>query len=152
MTKKESIIKKQLREESYFNRFCQLKGLKSYKFTALEERYDAKLKSGDTYFLAEIKVRPEYNFDFFQLQGSMLEETKLRGMWAQKLDIEASKGIKLRMLYFTFSNSGLLIYELSDPDDYEFTTKRLPIDNFDTSRMVYKAVHNLFNPIEVIRY
>jgi len=150
MTKKESIIKKQTIEEKHFNDFCKKKGLKNYRFTALQEVYDASMISGETYFMCEIKVRNEYDMRFFNEQGSMLEKKKLNGMFKRKLEIEADKNIKIELLYFTFSNDGLLIYELSAPDDYEFSWKKLRKDNYN-HELIWKEVHNLFLPIETIK-
>jgi hypothetical protein len=151
MTKKESIQKKQLIEESHLNEFCNKKGLKNYRFTALTERYDASMKSGETFYMCEIKVRNEYDMHFFNEQGSMLERKKLEGMWERKLEIEQEKGIKIKMLYFTFATDGCLVYELSSPDDYEFSWKKLRKDNYD-HELIWKQVHNLFLPIETFSY
>lgn len=150
MTKIKSILKKQNIEESKFEQFASDKKIKRYNYTTLTHPYDVKMQSGDTYCIAEIKVRSEKDCSYFEQYGPFLEFKKIEGMWKEKEKIKEEKGIDVQMLYLNFAKNGVQIFYLDEPWRYEFKWRFLPKDNFDTSIKTWKLVHELKNNQETI--
>lgn len=142
--------KKQLIEETLFDHYASVNNIKKYVFTPLNHSYDVKMRSGQTYFIAETKVRQEYSSDFFLKHGPYLEFIKGYQMDLEKRFIKRIKKTEVKMLYYNFSSDGLQIYEIEDLWNYKFDWKLLPKDNVN-KELVWKMVTELKNPIETLK-
>lgn len=151
MDKLEFIKKKQGVEEQYFERYAHNKGINRYHFTCLEESFDVKLQSGDTYYMAEVKIRSDYNTSFFEKYGPYLEYKKINGMFTQKNYIKKTKNLDVDMLYYNFTKDGLQIFLLKEPWHYKFDWEYLPINNYEPNKKEWKLVSKLNNPVETIK-
>ncbi len=149
---KTSIKQKQQIEERYFDTLANQKYIKRYNYTAISCPYDVKMLSGETYIIGEIKVRKDRDIDFFLKFGAYLEFIKVNGIEYEQQRIQQINKIDTEKYYFNFCSDGVLIYKLEQPHHYNFTWKYLPANNFTPEVKIWKLVHNLMNPVEIIRY
>jgi len=150
-TRKQSVERKQAIEEQKFLNYANLKQINKLYLTPLECPYDAQMKSGDTYCLCEVKVRQDKDMAFFEKFGPFLELKKIEGLWKEKDRIKKEKGIDMQMLYFNFASDGLQIFYLNEPWSYKFDWRLLPKDNYEPHILVWKMVHSLKTPQEIIK-
>jgi len=151
MTRQEKIKLKQDIEEINFSIYASLKGITKYKFTGLEDKVDVVFLSGVTVFLAESKVRKD-NVDYFLKYGPYLEYKKVDNMFKEQDRLEKEKSKKYPMLYLCFCSDGLIIYNIKEPHNYNFTWRNLPKDNINPEIKIWKLVSELFNPLEIVYY
>jgi hypothetical protein len=159
-TLKMDVLKKQKEEEKRFEQFVQIKNIqekiiKKYKFSSTTEVYDVSVMSGDTVMIAEIKVRADKDIAYFEKYGPFLELKKIEGMQRKQNEINALFGDiypNVEKFYFNFCLDGIMIYKLLDPWDYNFEWRYLPKDNTNVEQKIWKMVHSLHFPIEIIKY
>ena len=146
---------KQKKEEELFTIYAASAGINKYKFTGLKESYDVKMRSGQTLFIVETKVRDNYDLAFFEKNGPFLEYKKINGMQKEKEKL-AEKGIEVVMLYINFAKNGIQLFYINDVnpyiDSYDFFWKLLPKDNYNPAIKIQKLVAILNKPTEIIKY
>ena len=128
---------------------------KDYHFTPKYCPYDVVMKSGNTFFVNELKVRQNRTIEEQLKDGSMLEHLKLYGILT-RLKEEITKSntkLEFKKLYFEFLSDGVLIYDLKEISDYVWQKWILRKDNQSNSNTTKpKSVTFLFDPIEIIYY
>ena len=112
---------------------------------------DVKLRSGNTYCMAEIKVRMDCDLHTSVKYGPYCEFIKFAAIKRKAESIMRAKDIKIRLLYINFTKDGVAIYELKDIKKYVFEWKLLPESSVDKT-LIDKYVAKLKNPIEIIKY
>lgn len=154
------VLKKQKEEERRFEEFVQIKNfqekiINKYKFSPTTEVYDVSVVSGDTIMIAEIKVRADKNIEYFLKYGPFLELKKIEGMQRKQNEINDLFGDiypNVQKFYFNFCSDGIMIYKLNNPWNYNFEWRYLPKDNTNTNNKIWKMVHTLKKPDEIIKY
>lgn len=142
-------------EEENFKRLFEIKqGLirPNYEFTPLNYSFDVKFKSGETFFIGEIKVRTnEYNKDYFLKEGAYIEYGKFEGIYKKQVEIKYKKKKDVTMLYLHFTSDGYcLVFKLEEPCNYDFGFYTLPKDMYEPQIKIKKLATKLFDPIEII--
>jgi hypothetical protein len=112
---------------------------------------DVYLKSADTVYICEIKVR-EKDIEFFKKYKPFLEHKKIAGMTRVQNKYIKEKDYKPKMLYFNFTVDGCMIFELDSLYDYTYNYVLLPKSNIDKT-LIHKLVAKLnHQPIEVKKF
>jgi hypothetical protein len=119
-------------------------------FTPRGSAEDVKMLSGETYFLAEIKVRQDFTIRQMLLQKPFCEFMKWDSIRRKKLKYERESGCKIELLYINFLRDGVCIYKLGDIKQAKFFWEWLPESNEDKTP-IEKYVTLLDNPLEVIK-
>lgn len=152
MNKEESFTQKAEDEQKAIGWYSKKK--KEVSITATTEQYecfDNWVMSGNTIFLAEVKVRNEYSStQIDNYGGAYIEFTKLEGVRRYK----ERNNDNSKFLYYNFFSDCLRIYQLNtDPTQYKWEMKWLPKDNYDKTK-VWKFVATVTNDqlIETIKY
>lgn len=82
--------------------------------------YDGWQVSGDTSQIFEIKVR-DYNLTYLLNYGARIEQQKFINLKSVKERTKQKNGVDAKILYYSFTSSGYVIYEL--PEDYNYDWK-----------------------------
>lgn len=151
MTQQQNSIACQQEEERRFNQLAtKRQGVyRCIKYTSLYKGYDAKLWSGSTPVMAEIKTR-DYDMPFFSKYGPYLERVKLQNMIMEFENVRDAKNVLASLFYFCFTNDGhCLVYSLKpEINAFVWVRRKLPKDDF-SRELVWKWVAELKYPYEV---
>jgi hypothetical protein len=154
------VIQKEKEEQRRFIHYVNLKNLNGttipkYRFTDTTDHYDVSMISGNTPMVVEIKVRKDKPIEYFLNNGAFLELKKLEYIQNCIEDIKIKhpgKYDNLQKYYFNFCSDGIIIYELGNPWDYNFNWVYLPKNNTNKNNKIWKLVHSLMYPVEIIKY
>lgn len=157
---KMDVIEKSRIEGEYFLQYIHRKQkegitISDWKITPTQSPYDVIFTSGDTTYIAEIKVRTDYSMDYFIQKGAFLELKKIEGMTTKQKQInEEYKHLnkQVEKLYINFCKDGVITYRLDNPWDYQFDWEWLPKNNTNLEYKEWKLVTKLFQFREIIKY
>jgi hypothetical protein len=144
---------KEIIEQRHFEYLVRLKdGIirENFSFTPLECGFDVEFRSGNSYYIGEIKVRNDETDTFFKKYGAFLQENKYTGMTKAHDQILASANTDVKLLYLNFTRDSIEIYALPLNVRYKFFQWLLPKNSIEPKNKIMKWVTRIYNPIETI--